>query len=209
MTIRFRSLLAASALSALIVPGVVFAQANQPGDTAPATPQHQKPMTQDPNTGIGAGPAGTSGSPASNTTAERGSSAASSGTTMTSDADKSSPELNQQLSSVNLKGPLHEVNDDEKVTYSGPLRDIALSAEEFKDLSVMNGAEKVADIDGLLADDQGKVVALIADTEGFLNLNIGTKNVVLPLDQVTYDSQNKVFTTSKTRDGIKTLPEWK
>ncbi|ABC22861.1 PRC-barrel domain-containing protein [Rhodospirillum rubrum] len=204
MTIRFRSLLAASAFSALIVPGVVFAQANQPGDTAPATPQHQKPMTQDPNTGIGAGPAG---KPA--TTSERGSSAANSGTTMTNESDMSSPELNQQLSSVNLKGPLHAVKDDEKVTYSGPLRDIALSAEEFKDLSVMNGAEKVADIDGLLADDQGKVVALIADTEGFLNLNIGTKNVVLPLDQVTYDSQNKVFTTSKTKDGIKALPEWK
>lgn len=126
--------------------------------------------------------------------------------------DKSDAAANppmEQLAALGTPGPLHKVTKDEAYsfteTWTGPAN---AKIDAFLDKHIKNGEDDLADIDGLLADERGAVVAVIADPEGFLNLNVGTQEVVLPLKHITYEPTQDAFQTDLTMDDLKSLPAW-
>lgn len=87
------------------------------------------------------------------------------------------------------------------VTYNG------LSVDNLKKASVYGANdEKIGGIDKVLADPQNKIVAVTVDAGGFLG--IGSKEVVMPIDQLQYDSSKKQFNTSMNKEQVKSMPEW-
>ena len=98
---------------------------------------------------------------------------------------------------------LRAVEDkDMTVTYNG------LSVQSMKGADVRGANnEKIGDIDKVLTDPDNKIVAVTVDAGGFLG--IGSREVVMPLDQLKYDAGKKEFTTSVSKDDVKTMPEWK
>lgn len=91
---------------------------------------------------------------------------------------------------------------DMRLTYNG------LSADTIKSASVMGpNNEKIGSVDKVLASADDKIVAVTVDAGGFLG--IGSKEVVMPLDRLTYDGNTKEFKTSMTKDDVKNMPEWK
>ncbi|MEO8420434.1 MAG: PRC-barrel domain-containing protein [Hyphomicrobium sp.] len=91
------------------------------------------------------------------------------------------------------------------VSFSGDV-----SAKELLDAAVVNSAnETVGDINDVLIDREGKVVAVIVGVGGLLGM--GEKDVALPFDQLTFakDTDGKlVVGTSATKESLQTAPEY-
>jgi uncharacterized protein YrrD len=81
-----------------------------------------------------------------------------------------------------------------------------MNVDQFEELDIVTAdGERLGDVEEVLADTSGKVVAVVAEFGGFLG--VGEKEVILMLDQV--ELQNDALVTPLTKDELKTLPEWK
>jgi hypothetical protein len=88
------------------------------------------------------------------------------------------------------------------LTYNG------ISADTIKSADVYGANdEKIGSVDKVLAGPDDRIVAVTVDAGGFLG--IGAKEVVMPLDKLSYDGNSKQFKTTMSKDDVKSMPEWK
>lgn len=81
-----------------------------------------------------------------------------------------------------------------------------LSVDDLEDMDIYDaGGNEIAEVEEVLADASGQVVAITAEVGGFLG--IGDKEVVLRLDQL--QRQNDRLVTNLTKDQLKALEAWK
>lgn len=71
------------------------------------------------------------------------------------------------------------------------------------DLMGPNG-NKIGEVEEILVDVTGIPVAAVVEAGGFLD--IGDKDIIVSLEDMTFDSGN--FSTLLTEDELKELPEW-
>jgi sporulation protein YlmC with PRC-barrel domain len=76
---------------------------------------------------------------------------------------------------------------------------------ELDDMDVVNPAgEKIGEVEEVLMDTSGKVVAVAVEVGGFLG--IGDDDVIIQLDQLRLE--NKQLVTTLTKEEIEALPKW-
>lgn len=97
-------------------------------------------------------------------------------------------------------GRLMEVEDEQKVVEIFDRR-----VDEIDDMDIYSATgEEVGEVEDLLMDEQGQIVALTADVGGFLG--VGAREVMLRLDQVTLEDDRLVV--QMTEEQLEQLPEW-
>jgi sporulation protein YlmC with PRC-barrel domain len=76
---------------------------------------------------------------------------------------------------------------------------------ELGDMHVVNPAgEKVGEVEEVLMDTSGNVVAVVVEAGGFLG--IGDHDVIVQLDQLRLE--NKRLVTTLTKEQVEALPKW-
>ncbi|MFC3162357.1 PRC-barrel domain-containing protein [Ciceribacter thiooxidans] len=86
-----------------------------------------------------------------------------------------------------------------------------VSANEFIGQPIYNGEnESIGDINDLIIEEKGGIVAAVVGVGGFLG--IGEKDVAVPMDKITItheaDSNDLKLTTMETADALKAAPEF-
>jgi sporulation protein YlmC with PRC-barrel domain len=103
--------------------------------------------------------------------------------------------LAQALDRANL----HEVDDDDAMTYEGR------SIEELDDMDVVRDGERIGEIEDVLANPDNQIVAVVLEyDEGFLGLN--DPEVILPIDQIQFGENAASVTLSDAE--LRALPVW-
>lgn len=93
-----------------------------------------------------------------------------------------------------------EVEDDKIV-----VEKFNLTVDQIDDMNVYTPAgEKIGEVDEVLMDSTGTIVAVAVETGGFLG--IGGKDVVVMLDQLTLEGDR--FTTALSKEQLEALPRW-
>jgi sporulation protein YlmC with PRC-barrel domain len=87
-----------------------------------------------------------------------------------------------------------------------------VSANDYIGKSIYNtGDESIGDVNDLIMEDNGGIVAAVVGVGGFLG--IGEKDVALPIDKITMarDAKNNEvrLTTTETAEALKAAPEFK
>ncbi|MEX2630370.1 MAG: PRC-barrel domain-containing protein [Tistlia sp.] len=96
---------------------------------------------------------------------------------------------------------LVEVEDDARMVEA-----YGVSVGQLDDMDIYSAAgEEIGEVDEVLMDGDGNIVALVAEVGGFLG--IGDKEVVLQLDQVQMRGDR--LTVDMTEEQLEQLPEWK
>jgi hypothetical protein len=94
---------------------------------------------------------------------------------------------------------LRELDDDSPIQWNG------LSVDRLEDMKIVNAAGKeIGDIEEILADASGKIVAVTAEVGGFLG--IGEKEVVVSLEHL--ELQGDRFMTALSSEQLKAMPRW-
>jgi len=94
---------------------------------------------------------------------------------------------------------LRELDDD------SPARWNSLSVDRLEDMKIVNAAGKeIGEIEEILADADGRIVAVTAEVGGFLG--IGEKEVVVALEHLKL--QGDRFMSSLSSEQLKALPRW-
>ena len=94
---------------------------------------------------------------------------------------------------------LHEVDDDDAMTYEGR------SIEELDDMDVVRDGERIGEIEDVLANADNQIVAVVLEyDEGFLGLN--DPEVILPIGQIQFDQNAASVTLSDAE--LRALPVW-
>jgi ribosomal 30S subunit maturation factor RimM len=76
---------------------------------------------------------------------------------------------------------------------------------KLDDMNVVTpGGEKVGEVDEVLIDATGEVIAVAIEVGGFLG--IGDDEVIIPLDQLRLE--NNQLVTTLTKEQIEALPKW-
>jgi sporulation protein YlmC with PRC-barrel domain len=76
---------------------------------------------------------------------------------------------------------------------------------ELGDMNVVNPAgEKIGEVEEVLMDTTGKVVAVAVEAGGFLG--IGDDDVIIQLDQLRLE--NKQLVTALSKEQLEALPKW-
>lgn len=103
--------------------------------------------------------------------------------------------------SLNMSS-LHEVDSkDKSSTFNG------MTADALENMNIVNpNGNKIGEIDKALAGSDNKIVAVVADAGGILG--VGGAKVVVPLDQLRLDSQNKRFVAQMDENQLKSMPKW-
>lgn len=96
---------------------------------------------------------------------------------------------------------LVEVDNDETMV---PGLGMNVDRLEELDLVGANG-EEIGDVEDVLADASGKVVAVVVEYGGFLNM--GQKEAVFMIDKLTLKDGKLV--TAMTKAELEALPNWK
>lgn len=97
---------------------------------------------------------------------------------------------------------LHELGDDAP---GAPLYE-GLTVHELKGMGIVDVAgEKIVEIEGVLADETGRIVAVTVDVGGFLG--IGGKEVIVGVDRL--ELRREKFATTMSTEELKRQPEWK
>jgi sporulation protein YlmC with PRC-barrel domain len=98
-------------------------------------------------------------------------------------------------------GTYRELDETEGVHVAG----LNLAASELEDLDLFGPeGEQIGEVEDILVDTNGAVVALAVETEGFLGA--GEEDVVMMLNQVSMAGDR--LTTALTEDEIEALPAW-
>ncbi len=95
---------------------------------------------------------------------------------------------------------LRELDDDNTTAmWSG------LTVDQIEDMDIVNAeGDTIGDIEEVLADADGKIVAVTAEVGGFLGL--GEKEVVVSLEHL--ELQGDRFMTGLTADQLEASPRW-
>lgn len=79
------------------------------------------------------------------------------------------------------------------------------TVDEIEDMSILtSGGERIGEVDELLLNGEGRIVAVSVEVGGFLG--VGDREVVLGLDQLT--PEGDAFRVDMTRSEIEGLPSW-
>ncbi|MPY70411.1 MAG: hypothetical protein GEU92_10015 [Alphaproteobacteria bacterium] len=94
---------------------------------------------------------------------------------------------------------LRELDDDSPTQWNG------LSVDRLEDMKIVNAAGKeIGEIEEILADASGGIVAVTAEVGGFLG--IGEKEVVVALEHLAL--QGDRFMSSLSSEQLKAMPRW-
>ena len=105
--------------------------------------------------------------------------------------------LAQTLDPANLR----ELDDDETMTYQGR------SVEQLDDMDVLRDGQKIGEIDEVLADAAGQIVAVVIEfDDGFLDLD--DREVILAIDQLQFEDDPRAATVTLGNAELEALPEW-
>jgi PRC-barrel domain len=104
--------------------------------------------------------------------------------------------LSQGLDPANLR----EVDDDEDTrAYEGR------SVEQLEDMDVARDGQKIGEIEEVLADSAGQIVAVVIDFEDdFLD----DREVILAIDQLKFGDDAGVATVTLGDAELEGLPDW-
>lgn len=103
--------------------------------------------------------------------------------------------LAQTLDPANLR----ELDDDETMTYQGR------SVEQLDDMDVVRDGQKIGEIDEVLADSAGQIVAVVIDFEDdFLD----DREVILAIEQLKFGDDARVATVMLGDAELEGLPDW-
>jgi hypothetical protein len=104
--------------------------------------------------------------------------------------------LAQGLNPANLR----EVDDDEDtLAYEG------WSVEQLEDMDVARDGQKIGEIDEVLADFAGQIVAVVIDLEDdFLD----DREVILAIDQLKLGNDARLATVTVGHAELEGLPDW-
>ncbi|MGE0666484.1 MAG: PRC-barrel domain-containing protein [Sphingomonadales bacterium] len=95
---------------------------------------------------------------------------------------------------------LVEVEDDAAMVTS-----VGMNVDSLEELDVVGAnGEEIGDVEEVLADSSGKVVAVVVEYGGFLNM--GEKEAVFMLDKLKL--QNGKLVTTMTKGELEALPNW-
>lgn len=98
------------------------------------------------------------------------------------------------------EGGMVEVDDESRT-----VDPYGRTVDEIEDMDLYTeDGEEVGEIEEVLMDGEGRIVALSAEVGGFLG--VGEKDVVLQFDQVQF--QNDRFIVSMTKEQLEMLPDW-
>ncbi len=82
----------------------------------------------------------------------------------------------------------------------------AVRYRKLDDMKVVGAnGDKIGEINEVLIDPSGKVIAVAVEAGGFLGM--GDKDVIVGLDQLQLQGDH--FVTSMTKEQMKALPQWK
>jgi hypothetical protein len=103
--------------------------------------------------------------------------------------------LAQGLDPANLR----EADDDDSVTFEGR------TVEQLEDMDVAREGQKIGEIDEVLADSAGQIVAVVIDFEDdFLD----DRDVVLAIDQLKFGDDARLATVTLGDAELEGLPDW-
>ena len=86
-----------------------------------------------------------------------------------------------------------------------PRLGVAIDRLEDMDIVGPNG-EEIGEVEEILVDGQGRVVAVAAEIGGFLG--IGEREVVIGIDQFTVQGDRDALAIAMTREQLEALPQW-
>lgn len=98
-----------------------------------------------------------------------------------------------------MKG-MRELDDDDRTTqWQG------MTVEQLEDMDIVNAqGDSIGEVEEVLADAQGNIVAVTAEVGGFLG--IGDREVVVSLEHLQL--QGDRFMTNLTSEQLETMPRW-
>jgi PRC-barrel domain len=104
--------------------------------------------------------------------------------------------LAQGLDPANMR----EVDDDDDtLTFEGR------AVEQLDDMDVVREGQKIAEVDEVLADATGQIVAVVIDFEDdFLD----DREVILAIDQLKFGDDARVATVTLGDTELEGLPDW-
>lgn len=109
------------------------------------------------------------------------------------------PALAQQATTLDLT-TLVEVEDDSRLVES-----LNRTVDDVEDMDVVDAAgEEIGEVEEVLMDRDGTIVALVVDIDDLLDLD--DKDVVLDLGEVRVQGEH--LAVSLTREQLEALPEW-
>jgi hypothetical protein len=103
--------------------------------------------------------------------------------------------LAQGLDPANLR----EADDDDTLTYDGR------SVEQLEDLDVARDGQKIGEIDEVLADSAGQIVAVVI---GFEDDFLDDREVILAIDQLKFGDNARAATVTLGDAELEGLPDW-
>lgn len=108
--------------------------------------------------------------------------------------------LAQQAAAPEAAGEYREVKDERLV-----VQPFNLTVDQIDDMDVHGaGGENLGEIDEVLMNAAGQPVAVSVEVGGFLG--IGSREVIIGLDQLRLEGQR--FVTSLTKAQVEALPRW-
>lgn len=104
-----------------------------------------------------------------------------------------------QQSDLQMKSLVELDDDNETARWNG------LSVDQLEDMDIVDAnGDTIGDVEEVLADAAGNIVAVSAEVGGFLG--IGDKEVVVAIDRLTM--QGDRLMTSLTKEQLEALPRW-
>lgn len=86
----------------------------------------------------------------------------------------------------------------------------ATGGSQFQDVDdlavVTRDGKRLGEIENVLVDGSGTMAYVVEIEDGFLGMN--ETEVVVPADQLSFDSQNRSFSTGMSESDIKGLQTW-
>ena len=96
-------------------------------------------------------------------------------------------------------GNLRELDDDDTLTFEGR------TVEQLDDMDVVRDGQKIGEIDEVLADSAGQIVAVVIDFEDdFLD----DREVILAIEQLKFGDDARVATVMLGDAELEGLPDW-
>ena len=96
-------------------------------------------------------------------------------------------------------GNLRELDDDDTLTFEGR------TVEQLDDMDVVRDGQKIGEIDEVLADSAGQIVAVVIDFEDdFLD----DREVILAIKQLKFGDDARVATVMLGDAELEGLPDW-
>lgn len=84
---------------------------------------------------------------------------------------------------------------------------LGITIDRLEDMDIVGAdGEEIGEVEEILVDRDGRIVAVAAEFGGFLG--IGEREVVIRLDQLAVQSNREKLVVAMTREQLMALPEW-